>query len=78
VHVRGADDALVKVASLLELVNDWRLFLETGISEQEAEMMRRHERTGRPLGQEGFISKLETTLGRILRPQKPGRKKKEN
>jgi putative transposase len=76
-HVRGADDALAKVASLLGLVNNWRLFLQAGITEQEAEMMRRHERTGRPLGQEGFISKLENTLGRILRPQKPGRKKKE-
>jgi hypothetical protein len=67
-HVRGADDALVKVASLLGLINNWQLFLQAGITEQEAEMMWRHERTGRPLGQEGFISQLETTLGRILRP----------
>jgi putative transposase len=62
---------------LLGLVNNWRLFLQAGITDQEAEMMRWHERTGRPLGQEGFISTLENTLGRILRPQKPGRKKKE-
>ena len=36
--------------------------------------MRRHERTGRPLGSEGFIDRLEKQLGRILREKKRGPK----
>lgn len=39
------------------------------------EELRKHERTGRPLGSERFVKKLERTLDRILHKQKPGRKK---
>ncbi len=42
------------------------------------EDLRKHERTGRPLGREGFVKKLEGTLGRILRKRKPGRKKEDD
>jgi len=35
-----------------------------------------HERTGRPLGKGDFIDKLEIELGRRLKPQKTGLKKK--
>jgi len=36
-----------------------------------------NERTGRPLGGENFVKKLEKILERILIPQKPGPKVKE-
>ena len=39
--------------------------------------LRRHERTGRPLGGSQFIAELEHGLGRRLRPGKPGRRGKE-
>ena len=42
------------------------------------EALRLHERTGRPLGGEGFLAKLEKGLGRILHRQKPGSKQKLN
>ncbi|MCD6188089.1 MAG: hypothetical protein J7K09_07975 [Desulfuromusa sp.] len=42
------------------------------------DLLHRHERTGRPLGIHGFIETLEQTLGRVLQPQKPGPKKKDN
>jgi putative transposase len=76
-HVKGVDDALVKVAPLLGLVNDWRSLLQSGMTDHEAVLIRRHERTGRPLGEEGFVSRLESRLGRVLHPLKPGRKRKE-
>jgi putative transposase len=41
----------------------------------EIDVIHRHERTGRPLGEEGFIEKLEIQLNRVLRPQRPGTKK---
>lgn len=74
-HLQGVDDGLVKVAPLLAMVNDWRSFLDSGISAQETAQIRRHERTGRPLGEAAFVSGLEQTLGKVLHPQKPGPKK---
>ena len=76
-HLAGQDDELVKVGPLLDLVQDWRTFLML-TPEDELETLHRHERTGRPLGQDGFTEKLETLLGRTLQPQKPGPKKKSN
>ena len=72
-HLEGQDDALVKVAPLLAWVADWRNFL-TLSSEEELDVLHLHERTGRPLGDEGFIAALEQRLGRVLLPQKPGPK----
>ena len=74
-HILGKDDNLVKVKPLLEIVGDWKGVLLGGISEDEAEKIRHHEKTGRPLGGEGFVSKLEDALDRILKPQKSGRKR---
>jgi putative transposase len=50
--------------------------LREGLSDEEVEMLRRHTRTGRPLGEIGFIERLEDFLGRLLRPGKRGRKPK--
>lgn len=72
-HLAGADDELVAVAPLLELVGDWRSFLALP-SESEADLLRRHERTGRPLGGETFVENLELAMGRCLRPRRPGPK----
>jgi putative transposase len=47
------------------------------MAEADAAAIRRCERTGRPLGSAGFIERLEVELGRALKPQKPGRKKRE-
>lgn len=45
-------------------------------SDEEVDVIHRHERTGRPLGKNGFVENLEKLLGRRLRPQKPSPKKK--
>ncbi|MDL2260079.1 transposase [Deltaproteobacteria bacterium OttesenSCG-928-K17] len=42
----------------------------------DVELFRRHGRTGRPLGDETFISKLGEMCGRDLTPKKPGPKPK--
>jgi hypothetical protein len=39
--------------------------------------MRKHERTGRPLGNKIFIDEMEGKLGKILTPKKGGRPKKK-
>jgi putative transposase len=73
-HVRGRDDTLVRVKPLLQLVPDWRRFLTRVIREEDLKLLRAHEHTGRPLGDEAFLASLEQNLGRILRRQKPGPK----
>jgi len=75
-HLTGIDDGLVKVTPLLELVGDWKRFLKAG-AEDEMAQIRKHERTGRPLGNETFVCKLEGLLERTLKRQKPGPKAKK-
>ena len=53
---------------------DWRRLLTSEVSEEELKVLQGHERTGRPLGDDDFLVRLETNLRRVLRRQKPGRK----
>lgn len=64
------------VGPLLDMVGDWRALLVMP-EEQEVELLQRHERSGRPLGQESFVETLEASLSRFLRRQKPGPKKRQ-
>ena len=63
---------------MLARVVDWAGCLALDIDEAEAAVMRRHERTGRPSGDAGFIAGLESQLGRFLRKRKPGPKGKKS
>jgi putative transposase len=74
-HLSTQDDQLTSVDPLLSMVGNWKDFL-TLSSEEEMNTLRKHERTGRPLGQETFIKNLEEMQDRLLRPQKPGPKVK--
>lgn len=51
----------------------WRKELAEGVSEEEAARIRLRTQTGRPLGSDGFVSKLETLLGRRVRLLPVGR-----
>jgi len=74
-HMNGQDDILTRVAPLLEMVGDWQEFLKLPDGE-EAQKIEQHKRTGRPLGEDGFVTRLENRLERVLRPQKPDPKSK--
>ncbi len=76
-HLSGENDILVKVEPLLQRVPDWKSFLYEAEDEEEIESFRLHERTGRPLGDDGFVTNLEALTGRILKPRKSGRKRKK-
>jgi len=75
-HLAGRDDELVSVEPLLSRVPDWAGFLAAGLQKEEHEALQRAERTGRPLGSQGFVAELEGRLGRRLAPQKRGPKAK--
>lgn len=76
-HLAEKDDGLVKVSPLLEIVGDWKTFL-AGANEDLLNDIRKHERSGRPLGSEEFVEGLEADLNRTLKPEKPGPKEKLN
>ena len=66
-HVRGCDDDLVDVLPLLERAEDRQGFLGEDVRTEEMECFRLHERTGRPLGDEAFLERLEGLVSRVLR-----------
>jgi putative transposase len=75
-HVRGSDDSLVRIRPLLNLVPTWPAFLATVTPEEDVKLLRAHEQTGRPLGEEAFVASLEQELGRILKRRKPRPKRR--
>jgi putative transposase len=76
-HLSGADDGLVTVQPLLDLVPVWSGLLRQGSSDTEGDLIRSRTRTGRPLGESSFVECLESDLDRVLKPRRPGRKPKE-
>jgi putative transposase len=76
-HLKRRDDALVQVAALLERVKSWSRFLAEPEPEGLARRLRMHESTGRPLGSDDFVARLEKRLRRTLAPQRPGRKPRQ-
>jgi putative transposase len=69
------DDLLVRVAPFRQLVANWESFLSEAPDGEEVRRLKKHERTGRPLGNPSFVG--EESLGRTLRTQAPGPRKKK-
>lgn len=67
-------DVLISGPDILDEIDDWRMYLSDG--DTDLEELRQKTRTGRPIGDEGFILKAEAIAGRCLRPDKAGRPKK--
>jgi putative transposase len=67
-HIKRKDDILVQTKPLLEMVNSpWERFLSVDARAAEITLFQKHERTGRPLGEEAFIAKMEQLLDRKLK-----------
>ena len=54
---------------------EWERMLREGLDEREVGALRRYTARGRPLGSDSFVSKIETLLGRRVRPLPSGRQK---
>jgi len=74
-HLNGHDDMLVKVKPMLDRVENWAEMLASG-DQAAFDDLRMHERTGRPLGQDGFVDRMSLLAGRTLGRKKPGPKRK--
>ncbi len=74
-HLTNTSDGVVVVEPLLELVPDWREWL----TQEDATAITAIERSlssGRPLGDEDFLRKVELKVNRDLQKKKPGPKPK--
>ena len=54
---------------------DWKKLLKS--NPKEIDVLRKHFRTGRQLGDKRFLMEAERITGKDLIPQKPGRKKEK-
>jgi putative transposase len=77
-HLSGEDDALAKVAPVLDRFGDFAARLreiETGkVAPIDFDALRRAETTGRPVGSAAFVKQLEALTGRALAPLPRGPK----
>lgn len=75
-HLEEISDSLVDRNLLQQLLPGYRT-PEPGLPHETCDAVRLHSRTGRPLGDNGFVERLETITGRSLRPARPGPKARE-
>ncbi|MFH1369773.1 MAG: transposase, partial [Planctomycetota bacterium] len=79
-HVgEAAGSDLLNMTSWSKMISakEWRRELADGIDDAQVGKIRLNTRTGRPLGTDSFISKLEKMLGRRVRPLPIGRQRKK-
>jgi len=65
-------DGLTATGPVLERVPDFAGLLRAGEDEERTIALRRGESIGRPLGDAGFMDRIEAALGRDPRPGKRG------
>ena len=77
-HVLQEPDLLIGESQWLAQTQrrDYRQFLTQDLPELAYDGIRAATATGRPLGTSGFIDQLELKLGRLLRPEKAGRRRR--
>ena len=79
VHCGGPDPAALLDSDSWKSLSrglDWPAQLADDIDPAELRRLRQNWHTGRPLASDGFLAKLEKSLGRRLRPAPVGRPKK--
>ncbi len=73
-HLGGHPDGITAVAPVLARHPDFAALLAEGEDSAAFERLRRAESIGRPLGDDGFLQRLEGLTRRPLRPRKRGPK----
>ena len=73
---RAIGEAHPRYSRTVNFRQGWRGFLGARVPDRDAGLLRRHERTGRPLDSPALAARPEELLNRALRPRKRGRKPK--
>ena len=82
VHIdKQSKSEMINLSAWDEMISakQWKNSLQDGIDDSQVLTLRRNTHTGRPLGSDSFLSKIEKLLGRRIRPLpvgRPGKKKK--
>jgi putative transposase len=71
-HLKGKDDTFVTVTPLLELIGNWHDFIYSYDCDNDFEIMRCHERTGRPWVTQISRRRLGGYLNERRRLRNPG------
>ena len=74
-HTYKAPNPVLSDCFLTSEISDWSEFLQV-TSESQNRELEHHLKTGRPLGDDEFVNRLEMSLGRILHKSKTGPSKK--
>jgi putative transposase len=74
-HILRKKDVLISGRESVLKIDDWNAYLKEKDDHQDIEQIESHEKTGRPLGSDDFLKKLEETTGRKIIRRAPGRKK---
>ena len=72
-RIQGGGDPLITDHPVLETIQ-WDKINDRKPSYLQMDLIASHQSTGRPLGDQDFITWLEKKLGRRLRPRKRGRR----
>ena len=75
-HLAAQDDGITAVAPVLSRYPDFAAFIGQAPDPTALRRLRQAETIGRPLGDDAFITELETRSHRCLKPEKPGPKQK--
>jgi len=75
-HTVGEDDNLVMVKPMLNRISDWSGYLNEKSDPQRVQMIRKHNATGRPLGDDRFLDDVQRITGNEVRKRKPGPRSK--
>jgi len=73
-HLARRADGVTTVAPVLARFPDFAALIESGPDEDAFARLRRAESIGQPLGDAGFIARLEVLTQRTLKPRKRGPK----
>jgi len=77
-HVLKEKDELLSDFYLMSEISDWASYLREETDESDKKLFKSHSRTGRPLGDDEFIDRLEKLTGRSLKKEKPGPRRRKN
>jgi len=72
-HLTKRYDGIIKIDAMDGYVSDWSEYLSTNLDEETVECFRKNALLDLPVAEESFIKKLESRLGKLLRPPKMGR-----
>jgi putative transposase len=78
-HAQGSADSLTDITALAGIHENWSAMLRYGaeagsIDDAGEALIEAAMRTGRPIGDDGFIARLEAVSGRVFKKRKPGPK----